>query len=67
MGNLRPLQTPQVMKQCAQCNEKKPLEEFYKHQTNLDGLAGACKPCMRLNDKYRYKRKLRKQRNERTN
>jgi len=34
-----------MMKVCKKCKEEKPVTEFYKHVTNLDGLYGVCKEC----------------------
>ena len=36
-------------KECSQCNEIKPLGEFYRHATNKDGHCGKCKVCARVN------------------
>jgi hypothetical protein len=43
------------MKTCAQCNENKNLDCFYKHNTSKDGLAYKCKQCLKYNDRKRYK------------
>jgi nitrate/TMAO reductase-like tetraheme cytochrome c subunit len=34
-------------KRCTCCGESKPLDEFYSHRTNRDGLQSRCKDCAR--------------------
>lgn len=43
------------MKTCIKCNIKKPLSEYYKHKTNIDGLYGTCKICCNSNSKKYHK------------
>jgi hypothetical protein len=38
-------------KKCKQCEQVKPVDEFYKHNTNKDGLFSKCKTC--VNEKRR--------------
>jgi hypothetical protein len=33
------------VKTCADCSERKPLDQFYKHPKTRDGRAGVCKEC----------------------
>jgi len=35
------------MKTCRTCNEKKPIEEYYRHKEMLDGRLNICKDCTR--------------------
>ena len=35
------------MKTCRTCNEKKPIEDYYKHKEMLDGRLHICKDCTR--------------------
>lgn len=42
------------MKQCNECHEIKPLEEFQKRASSKDGHAGKCKPCKRAYDNAHY-------------
>lgn len=44
------------MKPCYECNETKPLDEFYSHPQSLDGRAGICKACHR--ERMRVRRLL---------
>jgi len=37
------------MKKCKQCEETKPLDDFYKLAGNKDGRFGKCKVCVRAN------------------
>lgn len=32
-------------KKCCQCKKIKPLDQFYKHETNKDGRRNKCKCC----------------------
>ena len=42
-------------KQCCHCHEIKPLSEFQKQRSQVDGLHPRCKPCLRAWDRARYK------------
>jgi hypothetical protein len=35
------------MKICSKCKVEKPVSEYYKHNSNKDGLQGQCKSCMK--------------------
>lgn len=41
------------MKKCFKCNIEKPLDSFYKHKGNADGLLGKCKDCTKSDSKER--------------
>ena len=43
-------------KKCCTCKDVKPLDMFYKSNTNLDGYAGQCKPCERKRKSERKRR-----------
>lgn len=44
------------MKRCSKCGIKKPLDEFYKRKTSLDGKRADCKACFLIACKARYQR-----------
>ncbi len=37
------------MKTCKQCDQTKPLDDFYAAPCNLDGKSGKCKECIKAN------------------
>lgn len=47
-------------KTCGLCGESKPASEFYKKPDVKDGLAWACKPCLRIYVRTRYGAKFRR-------
>lgn len=53
---------------CAGCKDpkSKPLNEFYKNKSNLDGYSNYCKVCTKLNAKKYYQKKLIKKANKET-
>lgn len=42
------------MKTCKGCNITKPKTEFYHHNSNIDGLNGKCKMCIKAYSKKVY-------------
>ena len=42
------------MKTCKGCNITKPTSEYYKHNSNNDGLNGKCKECIKAYSKRVY-------------
>jgi hypothetical protein len=43
-------------KKCSKCGEVKPINEFYKHKMQKDGLNSQCKCCVnKTNEEYRKK------------
>lgn len=44
-------------KTCSECDEQKPLDEFYAHSGNPDGYTYKCKACMRQNHREWYQEK----------
>ena len=44
------------------CGEVKPINEFYKHKNNKDGLFSQCKCCMNKKHKEYYKEHLKERR-----
>jgi hypothetical protein len=42
------------MKLCSKCRQLKPLEEFYKQASSVDGLQAWCKGCYRQRDRDSY-------------
>jgi hypothetical protein len=50
-----------MSKECKICGEQKPLTEFHKHHTNLDGLTNTCKACRNQQQKEEYRLKKAKQ------
>jgi hypothetical protein len=42
-----------TLKRCIKCNEEKPLDAFYRHQTTKDGRDPRCKDCQRLEGQRR--------------
>ena len=55
------------MKECTDCGESKPLDEFQKRATSKDGHAGKCKPCKRTYDNAHYSRSTTRQDSIRVN
>ena len=49
-------------KKCNMCGEVKPINEFYKHKNNKDGLFSQCKCCMNKKHKEYYKEHLKERR-----
>ena len=45
-------------KKCSKCKEVKPINEFYKHKRQKDGLASQCKCCESKINKEYYKKHL---------
>ena len=45
-------------KKCNMCGEVKPINEFYKHKSNKDGLCLQCKYCANKVRKEYYKKHL---------
>ena len=41
-------------KVCTQCSERKPISEFYRNPTTLDGHLSCCKICHNVRSKARY-------------
>ena len=46
-------------KKCTVCNEKKDINDFYKHTSNLDGRFNKCIPCLLEERKFQRMRKIR--------
>lgn len=44
-------------KQCSMCKQVLSIGEFQKRKASWDGLSAACKPCLRVYDAERYRRK----------
>ena len=42
-----------TLKRCIRCNEEKPLDAFYRHQTTRDGRDPRCKDCQRAEGQRR--------------
>jgi ribosomal protein S27AE len=42
------------VKQCKKCGESKPLDGFYAHPKNSDGLSGKCKECAKADVRNNY-------------
>ena len=36
---------PNVLKKCKECEQEKPLSEYYKHDNMSDGYLSMCKAC----------------------
>ena len=43
-------------KQCRECGETKPTQEFHRNYANLEGLHNLCKTCRRVSDKRRFEK-----------
>lgn len=43
-----------MTKTCSKCRETKPLGEFYKDKSKIDGLEGKCKECSKTKNKNYY-------------
>jgi 5-methylcytosine-specific restriction endonuclease McrA len=44
------------MKPCNRCKQVKPLSEYPKHPTCLDGHSNTCKPCRKIESKESYQK-----------
>ena len=47
MTGLKLDENDQITKFCAKCGETKPLDEFWKNKTSVDGRQTYCKPCLK--------------------
>lgn len=45
---------------CSKCKQEKPLEEFHKCSTSVDGLQYVCKECISAYNKLRHEEKMKK-------
>jgi hypothetical protein len=44
-------------KQCSMCEQILPVDQFQKRIASWDGLSAACKPCLRVYDAARYRKR----------
>lgn len=44
-----------VLKRCSNCNKMKPISEFYRDKSSIDGLTSRCKECDKEKSRQFYK------------